>query len=218
MKKLLLITAVIFQSYFALGATWLGLIDSDWSKVGNWDGPVPGVGDDVVIPDCSGGNCPVIDGIAASTKKLTIDENATLTLSGNSTLSSVDEVLINGGFTVDPGSTLDASKSVEVGKDNDNATFENNGNVTIADDLKAEGSSGGMYDGPFITNSGDMDVSGDLNLGNDDGAGTLTNSGTMSMIHTFMVPSSTQAQWDLLLKCFYMGQCWKEVVLLTLLV
>lgn len=200
MKKLFLVIAVIFHCFSLLGATtWDGSESSDWNDPDNWTAGVPDSNDDVTIPDCTAlPNCPVVDGItSAVTKNLTVDENATLTIENGGSLSPTDDVLINGAFTIDPGGIFSASKKVEVGKDHDNAAFTNNGTASITGDLIAEGSSGGMYDGPFIDNSGSMTVSGELKLGNDDGAGTLTNSGSMSFddshIHGAIINTGTMA-------------------------
>jgi len=180
MKKLLLIIAVIFQSYFALGdTTWDGSASSDWNDSANWSNGVPDDNDDVTIPDCTVlPNCPVIDGTtSADTKKLTIDEDATLTIEGGGSLLSTDKVEIDGSFTVDPGATFSADEDVEVGKNNDNAIFTNDGTTNLSKKLKAEGG-GTMPSGPYVVNSGIMSGATEINIGNGDGGGTLTNTGT----------------------------------------
>ncbi|MEQ9285307.1 MAG: T9SS type A sorting domain-containing protein [Cyclobacteriaceae bacterium] len=180
MKKLFLIATVIFHSFSLLGATtWDGSESSDWNDPDNWTAGVPDSDDDVTIPDCTAlPNCPVIDGTtSADTKKLTVDQNATLIVQGGGSLSSADKVEIDGAFTVDPGATFSAADDVEVGKNNDNAIFTNDGTTNLSKKLKAEGG-GTMPSGPYIVNSGTMSGATEINIGNGDGGGTLTNTGT----------------------------------------
>jgi len=63
---------------------WEGTSDSDWSNSDNWNfGFVPGMDDDVLIPDAS--NDPIISATdQISIKKLTVNNNASLTLESTS--------------------------------------------------------------------------------------------------------------------------------------
>lgn len=84
-------------------ATWQGTVDNDWNNLSNWCGGIPVSTKDVVIPTSV--NPPVITGITALGKNITISSGATLTISSGATLAFKGN-MVNDGTIVNNGTIL----------------------------------------------------------------------------------------------------------------
>jgi len=83
--------------------TWLGSTSTAWNTLSNWCGGVPTSSTEVVIP--SGGNQPTING-AAVCNTITINDGATVTVSGSNTLTISANFVNNGTFTPNTGTVI----------------------------------------------------------------------------------------------------------------
>ena len=83
--------------------TWLGTTSTTWNTDSNWCGGVPTSSTDVVIP--SGGNQPVIIA-AAFCNSITIENGATVTVSGSNSLTVSANFVNNGTFTPNTGTVI----------------------------------------------------------------------------------------------------------------
>ena len=83
---------------------WRGTVSADWNDAQNWCGGVPTQTTDVVIP--SGTAFSPTIGAGASVRNLTINPGATLSLTGNNTLSIYGDLLNDGSITAAATSTI----------------------------------------------------------------------------------------------------------------
>ncbi|MEQ1745914.1 MAG: hypothetical protein ABMA02_10835, partial [Saprospiraceae bacterium] len=149
-------TLLLLTGTLAAQTTWDGSSSSDWNTAANWSAGVPGVGDDVTIPNVA--NDPVIPvGPGAVAKSVTINSGAALTINASASLT------LNGATA--------GTKSLT-----NNGTVINNGTLSVG----TTSSSGeyGIWNYTSFTNNGtiNLDRVGLMALVND---GTFTNSGTM---------------------------------------
>ena len=94
-------------------STWTGTISQNWNQTGNWSNGIPGSTTNVIIPDLA--NQPVVDNVVSCANltlqpnsKLTINQNATLSISGNFLIESNTEgtaTIINKGTLTVSGTT-----------------------------------------------------------------------------------------------------------------
>jgi len=80
---------------------WQGATSADWNDATNWCAGVPTATTDVVIN--SGGNQPTIGSAGGTSRNLTINSGASLTVSGAYTLTST-AIFTNNSGTFTPGS------------------------------------------------------------------------------------------------------------------
>ena len=75
-------------------ATWTGNLSTDWSSPGNWSPMgVPAGTTDVIIPYVASGNYPDIQATPAYCRDLTIQPNASLTISSATLYSNRDSYI-----------------------------------------------------------------------------------------------------------------------------
>ncbi|MDQ0639298.1 hypothetical protein QF042_002863 [Pedobacter sp. W3I1] len=94
------VASVAYVRVTATGNTgqWTGNLSTDWATAGNWcDGVVPGSSTDVIIT-ASATRMPNIS-TSVSTKNLTINTGASVTLTGTGTLNVAGTLTNNGTFT-----------------------------------------------------------------------------------------------------------------------
>jgi len=143
------------------GLVWTGSADTDWNNTSNWScGYIPTISTPVQILDVS--NKSVLStGAVATVSNLTIDNNASLTISGN-TIQISGTIINNGTFDISTGTVEMNGSAAQVINAN---TFHNN---TIKDLI--------------INNASGVTIGGELNLteilylqsGNLESAGYLT--------------------------------------------
>lgn len=112
--------------------TWLGTIDSDFTNVNNWSNGLPSNSVDVKIPPTS--NNPIINS-DVSVANISIDENATLTITASGALTIEENCINQGTFTIN--STLATSgslivKGTSTGKITYNRSVSENWHLTSA--------------------------------------------------------------------------------------
>ncbi len=91
-------TASLAGFTYVANLTWTGAASTDWNTVGNWNpAKVPMATDDVVIPDLT--NDPIVNGIPAVCKDLTIQVGAILTIPVGKAIT------VNGTLTNNTGIT-----------------------------------------------------------------------------------------------------------------
>ncbi|TCC96935.1 beta strand repeat-containing protein [Pedobacter hiemivivus] len=94
------VASVAYVSVTSTGNTgqWTGNLSTDWATAGNWcDGVVPGSSTDVIIA-ANATRMPNIS-TSVSTKNLTINTGASVTLTGTGTLNVAGTLTNNGTFT-----------------------------------------------------------------------------------------------------------------------
>ncbi len=94
--------------------TWTGTVSTDWAVAGNWsEGSVP-TGEIVTIPAVA--NQPIISNADATVADLTLENGAVLSVTNNTTLTVLSNVITSGGsghVEVASGSSLVTYGSVE---------------------------------------------------------------------------------------------------------
>ena len=146
--------------------TWTGAVSSDWNTQGNWSrGAVPKHGDSVMI---AGGtpNAPVLANATLSGERITLDNNATLTLN-NVRLDSLLQA--SGSDSLRIGGTLTIGKHGNLGPEQAGRLFVNTSGTAVP-----------------IVNNGTIEAPQDsllsiTNGGTETGAAlTITNRGTIA--------------------------------------
>lgn len=156
--------------YFLAFALLLIITQLSVAATKTWDG---GGGD----LDWSTGNNWAPNGVPADDDDITIDCSCTVTANG--------DLVIDGSLTIASGTTLDLDgNKIEFGKNDNTATFLNNGTIQNSSDFKIKGD-GLVGAGPFGTNYGTIDVT-KMHIGNNDGGGKVTNesTGTINLTST----------------------------------
>jgi hypothetical protein len=158
--------------------TWLGTVDTDWSNSSNWGQcSVPALTNDVIIP--SGvSNMPVING-GASSKNLTVQSGATLSINATGTLTLAGNfdnsgTVTENGTVVFAGSTSQSSNGVSPYA---NLTINNGSGVTL--------SSNTIVNGILTLTNGVLNSSGKLSVNLNTGA--ISGTGSGSITGTIMV-------------------------------
>ncbi|WP_176466310.1 invasin domain 3-containing protein [Aliifodinibius salipaludis] len=110
--------SVIFANIFiwqsASGIFGLG---DNWNRAQNWNqNAVPGPGNVVLIPTnpANGNLFPVTDGVDPSVKSLSIEADASITLSNQDTLTIANDLNGEGSVNADPGSYLRIGKDITI--------------------------------------------------------------------------------------------------------
>jgi hypothetical protein len=100
-------TAMQTVTVVPLENSWIGVIDSLWSNVGNWScNALPGATTNVTIPS-SAPHMPLVDMSTAICNALTIDNGAQLTFTGqNNALEIKGSVVVNGTFNAISGGVI----------------------------------------------------------------------------------------------------------------
>ncbi len=168
------------------GLIWTGTTDTDWNTAGNWScGYIPDSSTPVQIPNVT--NKPVLSsGAIATVSDLTIDSDASLTISGN-TIRISGLITNNGTFTASNGIIeMNSGAAQLIGAD----IFENNtildliidnpSGVTIAGPLNITGilypTNGNLATGGYLTMASDATATA---LISGTGNGTITGNVTM---------------------------------------
>ncbi len=109
---------------------------------------------------------------ATNSDDITIDCSCTVT-------NNLGDLTLNGSLTIASGTTLDGGAfKLDIGSNgNNSATLTNSGTLQNVSDLKAKGD-GLVGTGPFIVNSGTINVTKISNVGQNEGGGKLTNTST----------------------------------------
>ena len=99
---LLIITVFLCSFVYSQSTQWIGNIDSDWNKSGNWSNGVPTVNSTVVIANIPYGNSQPILNSNTLIQKLNLgDNNQTLKITNGVTLEVTQDVLLGESGTVD---------------------------------------------------------------------------------------------------------------------
>ena len=111
--------------------TWQGTTSTDWNTATNWcGGSIPTSTTDVVIP--SGGNQPSIGSAGGTCRNITINDGATLTMSGAYNLAVSGDWTINGAGAYTPGTGTVTFNSTSADQNiNGTATSKTFYNLTI---------------------------------------------------------------------------------------
>lgn len=93
--------------------TWTGNTDSDWLDASNWSDGFPCTGSVVTIPDAT--NYPIMDvngfcdGVTITDGALTVNEGATLDVTGDFAIESTGSFIDNGTLTVGGNTTVECN-------------------------------------------------------------------------------------------------------------
>ena len=104
-KKLLLLTISLFCSFlYSQSTQWLGNVDSDWGKSGNWSNGVPTVNSTVTIAYIPYGNAQPVLNFNTTIKKLNLgSNNQTLSIASDIILDVTQDLSIGNSGTLDVG-------------------------------------------------------------------------------------------------------------------
>ena len=152
--------------------TWIGVTSTNWFDPTNWCGGVPIPSTNVIIPTGTP-NQPTIGGAGAVCNNITINNTASLTITGTNTLTVSGNWVNNGTFTPNTSTVTFAGTTQSI--TGTSATFFN---VTVSSGTTTLGLSTTVSGTLTLTSASIDQVTFSLVAGALAGNGTLTKSGT----------------------------------------